>query len=510
VGALIRWSAIALVAVTATAQVRESTTVEVVEVPVYVTAGIAPLPSLTRDNFELYINGRKQSIDYFDMTDYATLSPEQTHDVRQRRLYMLVFDLLSPANALHRARTAALQFVDNASANETIGVATFNLDGLKIVMPFSRDHAAIGRGIRELDLSNVNDPLHLAVGPEIGDTRGRMRDPMADPNLLDPELTVAEIAENEIAFLADLADRLAGMEGQKHVVLLSAGFSSATIHGMRNERMPGDVRTGPIGSMADLSRSAAGLGAPAASTWLIEQIEGLHQAYSAAGVFLDAIDIAGLRPFQGVLSNDSLYALVRDTGGRVIDRRNDLRQSMQVLTDLSRVVYTLGFRAIDTGKSENRITVKLVNVPRGTQASYRRTYQSGGAHVDTGDMLRLADIIQNDIPQNGITTEVTAAPAEKGAGVEVVLPGRELLAHAGGGMIGAKVMLYVMSGTSVVAFKIKRVDIDLLRAEAGLNENPLRVRDAFELPPGNYALKVVVRMDTTGALGFGRADVVVP
>src|SRR5205814_6557413 len=161
-------------------------------------------------------------------------------------------------------------------------------------------------------------------------------------------------------------------------------------------------------------------------------------------------------------------------------------------------------------KSENHITVKLTNVPRGTQASYRRTYQSGGARVDTGDMLRLADIIQNDIPQNGITTEITATPAAKGAEVEVALPGRELLAHAGGGIIGAKVMLYVMSGTSVVAFKIKRVDIDVQRAEAGLNENPLRVRDAFELPPGNYAVKVVVRMDTTGALGFGRADVVVP
>jgi len=181
-----------------------------------------------------------------------------------------------------------------------------------------------------------------------------------------------------------------------------------------------------------------------------------------------------------------------------------------VLTDLSRVVYTLGFRSVDTGRDENKIRVNLVNVPRGLQASYRRTYKSGGAQVDTGDMLRLADIIQNDIPQNGVTANVTATPFAKGADVEVVLPGRELLAHAGGGFIGAKVMLYMMSGQGVVAFKIKRLDIDVSKAEAGLNESPVRVRDTFELPPGNYAAKVVVRMDTTGALGFGRADVSVP
>ena len=70
-------------------------------------------------------------------------------------------------------------------------------------------------------------------------------------------------------------------------------------------------------------------------------------------------------------------------------------------------------------------------------------------------------------------------------------------------------MMYMMSGEKVVAFRIKRLDIDLSRAEAGLRESPVRLRDTFELPPGKYAAKVVVRMDATGALGFARADVTV-
>ncbi|HEY6843323.1 MAG TPA: hypothetical protein VI391_04090, partial [Thermoanaerobaculia bacterium] len=189
--------------------------------------------------------------------------------------------------------------------------------------------------------------------------------------------------------------------------------------------------------------------------------------------------------------------------------RNDLRAALQLLTDTHRVVYSLGFSAHDTGKIENKISVKLVNVPRGTHALYRRSYQLGAGQGDSGDMLRLADIIQNDIEQNGVTTNVIASNAQTGAEVEVTLPGRELLAHASGGVVGAKVMMYMMSGTSVVAFKIKRIDIDLSRAEAALRDEPVRVRDTFELPPGHYAAKVVVRMDTTGSLGFGRADVTV-
>src|SRR5690348_10187548 len=103
-----------LVALAAHAQLRESTTVEVVEVPVYVSVHGAPVTALIRENFELFINGKRQPIEYFDTIDYAALSPEQSRDVRQRRLYMLVFDLLSPPNALQRAQKAAVRFIDDA------------------------------------------------------------------------------------------------------------------------------------------------------------------------------------------------------------------------------------------------------------------------------------------------------------------------------------------------------------------------------------------------------------
>ena len=55
---------IAVSAADAHAQVRESMTVEVVEVPVYITtADGQPIRGLTRDAFQLFVDGRPQPID---------------------------------------------------------------------------------------------------------------------------------------------------------------------------------------------------------------------------------------------------------------------------------------------------------------------------------------------------------------------------------------------------------------------------------------------------------------
>ena len=71
----IRAVALILFALSLSAQpLREVTTVEVVEVPVYITTSGAPLTGLTLDHFRLFVNGKPQSIDYFDVVDFAGLS----------------------------------------------------------------------------------------------------------------------------------------------------------------------------------------------------------------------------------------------------------------------------------------------------------------------------------------------------------------------------------------------------------------------------------------------------
>ncbi|HYU26944.1 MAG TPA: hypothetical protein VEO74_17170 [Thermoanaerobaculia bacterium] len=76
---------------------REVQNVEVVQVPVYVSTARGVVTGLTRDNFELFVNGQPRPFDYFDVIDFAKIAPLATPaapiDPRQRRLYVLLFDL---------------------------------------------------------------------------------------------------------------------------------------------------------------------------------------------------------------------------------------------------------------------------------------------------------------------------------------------------------------------------------------------------------------------------------
>src|SRR5437660_656755 len=58
-------------AIAASAQVREQITVEAVDVPVYVFSNGKPVRHLSKDDFELFVNGKPQPVDYFETVDFA-------------------------------------------------------------------------------------------------------------------------------------------------------------------------------------------------------------------------------------------------------------------------------------------------------------------------------------------------------------------------------------------------------------------------------------------------------
>ena len=100
-------------AVSAQAQVRESVTVEVVQVPVYITSSDGkPVTGLTKDAFQLLVDGHPQPIEYFDTFDFASAQPggqpSAERPRRERRLYLLLFDLsFATPGSIGRAQRAA-------------------------------------------------------------------------------------------------------------------------------------------------------------------------------------------------------------------------------------------------------------------------------------------------------------------------------------------------------------------------------------------------------------------
>jgi hypothetical protein len=172
--------------------------------------------------------------------------------------------------------------------------------------------------------------------------------------------------ESAIGDLADTAVRLAPLEGIKHVVLMSAGFDPSLVHGVPSMRNPNGMRSSRDPEVR------AGLGF---DPGLISAVRRMHDTFKASGVFLDAIDIGGLRFMQRGSDNEALYMLAGETGGEVVDNRNDLGSALQFLVRSQRLAYVLAFNAPKTNRAQNTIAVSSSTCLT-SRAWYRESYAS--------------------------------------------------------------------------------------------------------------------------------------
>ncbi|HEV2721246.1 MAG TPA: VWA domain-containing protein [Thermoanaerobaculia bacterium] len=507
-----RFLVLFLVAAPLVAANREVQNVEVVQVPVYVSTVNGVVTGLTRDNFELFVNGKRQSIDYFDVIDFARVAPQPTAaalpDPRQRRLYVLLFDLYyAEPKSIHRTQQAAQALVAHAGPADVFAVATYSSRrGINVLVPFTKDRAALAQAISVLRPAADADPLRLKLNTAEAQAIERAFDRNdLPPAAQTPNVAMELIADQQRGLVADqmgalglLAENLAPLEGQKHVVLLSGGFDTTLLHGVEplTMRRNAPAEVGFVNQRKPQVFAMNGQG--------LMDLRAMIRKYADAGVFLDAVDTAGLRHTWVVAENESLYALTRDTGGSVVDNRNDLAEALEVLTDRQRVVYVLGFHNRDTGRGENSIRVRLSGVAGNPTVRYRPSYSPMVPKPSPENGLQLADILLNDIPQNGVTVNATANRNT----LSVSIPARELLAQIDERHARADAMIYVFSGPRVVATKVKAIDIESERAAKAPRDAAIHFEETFDLPPGQYTAKVLVRLGE--AMGFAKAELAVP
>ena len=500
----------AALALTSAAQVRDNVTVEVVQVPVYVTASDGqPVRGLTKDSFTLLVDGHPQPIDYFDVIDFAAIPGVQQVAVerprRERRLYLFLFDITfgTPAK-LVRAQKAAEEAVSHSNpATDFFAVATYSTSrGVHFLSPFLSDRVAVTHAIFTLHGSKVQDPLGLALGSQeraqwmsameqgqtVSDSQegladmvsGEMADALRGGQANQDMLAVPKnrLIESQLHDLGDVAARLAGLEGQKHLVIFTEGFDSTRITDIKARNRPPNIES-----------------------QLMTLVNQMHQTFLSAGVTLDAVDIKGLRHTFADLENDGLYMLARDTGGRVIANRNDLVEAVDTLMKAQRVAYVLGFRQGD--RKKGRVTVRVTGAPRGSEVSYREGF--GYAAESTAiDSLQLADIILNDVPQAGVSLQSGVTIADGAAEVAVSFARAEVVPQLVDASPSVEVLIYIFDASGgAVDFKSKRI---ALTGPARVTTGYVTLREPFALPPGKYAAKVLLRIAGTKSMGFVKRD----
>jgi VWFA-related protein len=492
-----------LVATAAFAQVRETITVEVVDVPVYVVAPDGkPVRGLTRDAFTLLVDGKPQPIEYFDAVDFgAARGPAEAapRPSRERRLYLLLFDLtfkekdVQSVAKVVRAQKAAEKAIEASNpATDLFAVATYSTNrGVYFATPFLSDRAAIKRALFTLRQSKAKDALGLEITEDeraMVDVLGEATD-QASSEILDAirggqanqEMASAETArriESQFDGLSEAAARLSGLEGQKHVLLFTEGFEAGLVH--------------------DIQRRFGG--PPQVDARLMRILNEMYRKFQAAGVILDSVDIAGTRHTFNNLDNDALFMLARGTGGRVMQNRNDLSEAITDLTTTQQVVYLLGFRRRDD--RAHRIDVRVNGAPRGSNLFYRTGF--GSPTRPNVDALQFADIILNDVPQNGFTMDVAVAPAPGSASVAVSFPRAQVIPQLVEKSPYVDALLYVFNPQGdAVGFHAKRIAFEPGARE---NQGSVAFEQPFQLPPGKYVAKVLLHVAATNAMAYARRE----
>ena len=535
-----------------TQRVDETMQVTVVEVPVTVIDrdGNA-VAGLTATDFELFDDGKKVPIDYFEVLDLrksakdAAVPPEALPPAASRN-FLLLFDLAnSSPGTIGRASGAAKEFVTTQlGPRDLAAVATFTAEaGARMITNFTRDKALLTTAVETLGhpkYFKVADPLMItattnaaptgtpdsSLGSGSAGIQAAIAEMVEDLNRNSKKSNDAE-ARNRLRIqftnLARVARVLDRMRGQKQIILLSEGFDSSLIQGREN-----------IGAEATRENDRLMAG----EVWNVDsdqkfgnatstnEVREMGELFRRSDVTLHAIDIKGLRGASDVAtagpsakkSIESLHMITSPTGGTVFKNTNDMASTFDKLMKQQEVVYLLGFQARATGKTSKFHPLKVkVASPRGARVSHRPGYYEQTTKMtDLERTLTLAEIMMTDAAIDDVTLHLgaTTLPGPGGKAripVVVEIPSSGLLKELQGTKANAQLLLYAFNESGqVVDFLQERIGLDLATAPEAVKKGGVRYYGSLRMPPGKYAVKALVRVEETGLIGFRRGDVEVP
>ena len=223
-------------------------------------------------------------------------------------------------------------------------------------------------------------------------------------------------------------------------------------------------------------------------------------------------------------SQDTLYALAGDTGGKALFDNNDLTRGIVQAQEAISDYYVIGYYTSNTAKNGHFRRVKIsVNQNETAKLDYRQGYYadkefSKFTAVDKERQLEDALMLEDPVTDLSIAMEIDHFQlnrAEYFVPIIVKIPGRELaLAKRGGAehtlidFVGE--IKDLVGGTTVTNVR-DNVNIKLSDATAAeLAHRPIEYDTGFTLLPGKYQIKFLARDDETGRIGTYQTIFVIP
>ena len=545
----------------------ETSQVVAVEVPVNVVDRDGkPVRGLTADDFEVFDAGQRQKVTGFevvdlrtrdsaDVVDGGTAAPPEQEDVPSaRRHFLLLFDFsFSSPTATLKARMAARDFLLNGlHPSDLAAVATYSVEhGPQLVVTFTPDRAQLARAIDTLGMKRgykdgfKQDPLRFMVEPPVsaqldmatGTGKGPDLRAQEEQAALEYWTSITNMAERDernfersrittfTKALGAMAKTLNSVAGRKHVVLFSEGFDGKLLMG-RSDTTGEGAQDDEINAMRGriwMSDNDQRYG----NTGLQGDVKRMLEEFKRADCVIQAVDIGGLRTTAEASGGrarsggqEALFYMANETGGELFKDTNNLGNQLQSVLERTSVTYLLTFERSDLklDGSYHRLRVKA-KLPQGARLSHRVGYYEPRPFKELDPLeknLLASNGIMNAAPKRDLDLNLLVAPfrsSEKMSYVPVIIevPGRKLLEGHSADRLNVEFYGYVNDnlGTMLDYFS-EVVSMEIGRGRQGLQEGGIKYYGHFDLPPGDYKVRVLVRNADTGRTVVSMVPVQVP
>jgi VWFA-related protein len=482
---------------------------------------------LKRSDFSIQENGKPQQIETFDFesVDKATPLNEATitglatggsvsggkaavvakpEDLRNHRLIVMFFDLTSmQPEDLDRSVTAAQDFLRKKMQPADL-VALISLDTtLKVDQDFTADKDAL---IQKVAVYNGTEGQGFAAGAtantnQVEDTTGYTPDE-SEYNDMN--------TDRELFALRAIAKSLEKISEKKSLLYFSGGISRDGIENQASLRSA--INAAVRANLAIYSVDTRGLQAVLP---LGDASTGSLRGNGAAngGALMNNMN-------ANFATQEVMATLSTDTGGKAFFDSNDFAPAFARVQADTSAYYAIGFRSTNPARDGRyrKLTIKI-NRP-GVKLEYRPGYYAPADFKHSGKEDRERDLeeqLASDLPATDMAVYLDAMYFRENENrffvpVSLVVPGSQIPFVKGGDK--DKATLDIL-GT--VIDEVKR-PIGRARETVKLNLDPslqarqknIQYTTSFELPPGKYKLKFVVRENQTGRMGSFEAEIVLP
>ena len=439
----------------------------------------------------------------------AQIAPEQSGAARyrDRRLLALYFDMstMQPADQL-RSFDAALKFIDTQmDSSDMMAVITFEGGAVRVLQDFTDDRGRIQAAMNKLIIGLSQGFDETTSDDSSADTGATFGQDDAEFNIFN--------TDRQLAALQTAVKTLGTLNEQKALIYFASGLrlngvdNQAQLVATGNAALKANVLLYPIDARGLVAQAPLG--------------DATTGSNGGIGMFSGSSAQAVATKFQR--SQDTLYALAKDTGGKAMFDFNDLSLGIKQAADAMSSYYEIGYYPTHAALDGRFRRIKI-SLKEGLSAdlSYRQGYFADKEFArftaaDKERQLEDALMLENPVTDINIAMEVNyfqLNSAEYFVPVAVKIPGSELaLARRGGAnetLIDFIGEVKDDFGNTIQNLRDK-LNIKLSDSTAAeLATHPIQYETGFTLLPGKYVIKYLARDAETGRIGTYQMSFAIP